>query len=144
MAAPRFDLSCLPIVTVTFDGLATDAEFDAYLDTMSRTVLDRREMTVTILDARASGRAPASQRKKQADWLKQHEHRLRQYSLGTAFVIDSPLVRGVLTAILWVQPMATAYTIVGTLEAAERWAAEQLRAAGAAPPPAPARRSERR
>jgi hypothetical protein len=33
-----------------------------------------------ILDATASGRSPATQRKKQADWTKQHENLLRQYS----------------------------------------------------------------
>ena len=143
MAAPKLDLSRRPLITVTFVGLATEAEFDEYLDEMTRMILERKEKTVTILDARASGRAPATPRKKQADWLKQHERELRRYSLGTAFVIDSPLVRGVLTAIFWVQPMATAYAIVGTLEEAERWAMARLQEAGlTAPPPARASGSQ--
>ncbi len=136
VAAPKLDVSRRPLITVTFDGLATDAEFDAYLDQMTEMVLARKERTVTILDARASGRAPATQRKKQADWLKEHDADLRRYSLGTAFVITSPLVRGVLTAILWVQPMATAHVVVASMDAAERWAAEQLRSAGLSVPPA--------
>jgi hypothetical protein len=130
MAAPRIDMSRHPLVVVTFDGLATDAEFDDYLTAMTRQILDRRQRSVTILDARTSGRAPATQRKKQADWLKQHEQMLRQYSLGTAFVITSPLVRGVLTAILWLQQMPTAHTVAATFEEAERWAVGRLQSAG--------------
>jgi hypothetical protein len=134
MAAPRIDVSRHPIVVVTFDGLATDREFEEYLAAMTKLVLDRRQPNVTILDARASGRSPATQRKKQADWLKQHDQLLRRYSLGTAFVITSPLVRGVLTAILWVQPMSTPHTVVATLDEADRWAREKLREAGIAVP----------
>ncbi len=130
MAAPRIDLSRHPLVIVTFDGLATDREFEEYLSAMTRQILDRNELSVTILDASRSGRAPATQRKKQAEWLQQHQARLRQYSLGTAFVITSPLVRGVLTAILWMQSLPTPHTVVGTFAEAERWALERLAAAG--------------
>jgi hypothetical protein len=119
-----------PLIVVTFDGLASEREFDDYLAKMTTEVLERKQRSVTILDARTSGRAPASQRKKQAEWLKKHDALLRQYSLGSAFVITSPLVRGVLTAIFWLQPMATAYTVVGSLGEAETWAAARLREAG--------------
>ena len=46
----------------------------------------------------------------------------------------SPLVRGVLTAIFWIQTLPNPYTIVGTLREAEAWAREQLRAAGLGAP----------
>ncbi len=133
MAAPTIDTSRHPIVTVRFSGYISEPEFDQYLAAMTN-VINRSEKTLTILDARHAIRNPASQRKKQADWLKTHEARLRQYSLGTAFVITSPFVRGVLTAILWLQPLPNDYTVVATLEEAEAWAARQLAAAGIAMP----------
>lgn len=113
-----------------FTGLTTDAEFDDYLNAMTRLIVDRKQKTVTILDARKSDRTPATQRKKQAAWLKAHDNFLRQYSLGTVFVITSPLVRGVLTAILWLQPLPTDYAVVATMAEAERWARQRLAAAG--------------
>lgn len=88
--------------------------------------------TVTILDARRAVRNPATQRKKQAEWIERHTEQLRKYSLGTAFIINSPLVRGVLTAILWVRPLPTQHTVVSTMEEAEAWVQQQLAAAGLA------------
>jgi hypothetical protein len=132
VAAPTIDLSRYPLVVVRYSGLATDAEFDEYLESMTRLILGRKQKTVTILDARQSDRTPATQRKKQAAWLKTHENMLRQYSLGTAFVITSPLVRGVLTAIFWLQPLPTDHTVVGSMVDAEEWAKAKLTGAGAA------------
>lgn len=129
----RIDDARHPLVVVNFVGTATDAEFDAYLDDMQRLVLDRREKNVTILDATLSGDTPPTQRRKQADWLKRNAAYLREFSLGTAFVIDSPFVRGVLTAIFWITPMSAPYTIVATYAEAEAWATRQLQDAGLAP-----------
>ncbi len=123
-----------PIVVVTFVGGATDAEFHDYLARMEQLVIERREINCTILDATAAGNTPAVQRRMQADWLKRNEDLLRQWSAGTAFVITSPIVRGLLTAIFWMSPMAAPHTIVASLDEAEHWAASQLRARGVEPP----------
>jgi hypothetical protein len=121
-----------PIVLVRFIGTATDAEFDAYLVAMTDQVLARRQPTVTILDATRSTTTNAAQRKRQASWLADNAEGLRRYSLGTAFVIRSAAVRGVLTAIFWLQPLDRPYTIVASLGEAEVWAREKLREAGVA------------
>lgn len=123
----RFDETRFPIVVVTFAGTATDAEFHAYLAAMSR-MIRKKQVTATILDASEAGSTPAVQRRLQAEWLKINAELLRVYSAGTAFVITSPLVRGALTAILWVQPMPSPHTVVGTLGQAEAWAKKQLAA----------------
>jgi hypothetical protein len=133
VSAPTIDTSRHPIVVVRFSGYISEPEFDVYLASMTQ-LISRSERTLTILDARRAIRNPPSQRKKQADWLKANEQRLRQYSLGTAFVITSPFVRGVLTAILWLQPLPNDHTVVSTMAEAEDWAAAKLRAAGMAFP----------
>lgn len=143
MPAPRIDTSRPPLFVVTFDGIPSEAEFDAYLATTTRLLIARKQKTVTIVDSRRSGRVPASLRKKQAEWLKQYENLLTTYSVGTVFVIDSPLVRGALTAILWLQPLPTAHAVVATLAQAESWAVERLREAGIDASPAPASGSRR-
>lgn len=135
MPAPVIDLSRQPLFVVTFDGVSTDAEFRAYLDETTRIMITRKSPTVTIVDSRGSSRVPPSQRKMQADWINQYSNLLAKWSLGTAFVIDSPLVRGALTAIFWLQRLPMEYVVVGTRAEAERWAAERLRSVGLELPP---------
>jgi hypothetical protein len=134
MGATRIDESRHPLVLVTFDGALSEPEFDDYLRSMSR-FIDRRTKNVTILDARKAKSPTATQRAKQAAWLKTNRVALQEYSCGSVFVIDSALVRGGLTAILWIAPMPVAHAVVATLEEAERWAFARLRAAGVSPPP---------
>ncbi|MES1178073.1 MAG: hypothetical protein ABUL62_27365 [Myxococcales bacterium] len=47
---------------------------------------------------------------------------MRAYSAGSAFAIDSPLVRGGLTAIAWLQSLPSPFIVVATLAEAEGWA----------------------
>ena len=129
MATIHIDETRWPLVLVTFDGVSPEPEFDAYLERMA-TFLDRKTPTATVLDATRAGATPPIQRKKQADWMKTHEASLRRYSAGTAFVISSPMVRGILTAILWMQPMPQEHVVVATLPEAMKWAREKLRARG--------------
>lgn len=116
-----------PVLIITFVGTGSDEEFDAYLQALTQNLATPGK-NVTVLDARQAGRMPASQRQKQAAWIKAHETRLQQHSLGTVFVIDSPMVRAVLSAILWLQPMPTAHTVCRTLEEGVSWAAGKLQA----------------
>ena len=55
---------------------------------------------------------------------------LARQCVGNAFVISNPLVRGVLTAILWLQPLPSDYIVVGTLKEAEAWCMKKLTEAG--------------
>jgi hypothetical protein len=129
MGSIHVDLSRPQIMLVTFDGGVTDEQFEDYLRGMSKN-LQRRTRTVTILDARRAVRTPPKQRKRQADWLIENDLLLKQFSAGSAFVITSPIVRGVMTAILWISPLPTPHTVVGTLSEAELWASDRLRTYG--------------
>ena len=132
-----YDDSRLPLFVVRSDGEATDAEFDAYLAHMSR-ILTRAARYAVLFDARGAARPTPRQRQKQADWMKQHASSLRQHNVGIAFVIESAIVRGALTAILWLSPMAAPHKVVATPEQAERWLSELLAAEGLKIPPAAA------
>lgn len=117
---------------VRFRGAATDAQFGEYLAAMSA-LRSSHGKTVVVLDAREAGDTPARQRKMQAEWLDAHRTLLERDSLGTAFVITRGLIRGVLTAILWMSPIPGGHRVFATYEEAERWAVDQLRAAGLEP-----------
>lgn len=115
-----------PVVVVTFVGESTDDEFDGYLSRMSGEIERASGPVATILDGSRAGATPAKQREKQARWLRQNAGLLRRKSAGTAFVITSPIIRGVLTAIFWIERPSHEYTIVETLPEARRWVNLQL------------------
>ena len=121
----RLDQSRAPLYVVTFEGTATDAEFDKYLATMTL-VVERQRKYGMIMDAMRSERPTSRQRKLQSEWLKDQDANLRAYSAGTAFVIGSALVRGGLTAIFWLQPPSVPTTVVSTLAEAESWVTQRM------------------
>ncbi len=122
------DVSFMPIFMVHYGGLVSDEAFKDYLAQVERTLYaaDARPRVI-IHDARAAGHNPPTQRKLQAEWLKKHDARLREITLGSVFVIDSALVRGILTAILWLQPLAMPHEVCGTVEEALDWSAKRLK-----------------
>lgn len=132
------DESRFPLVVVTFPVSADDVEFGEYLQGLSR-LLERRGRMATVFDARQLDAPPATQRARQADWLKTNREQLRKYSCGSVFVSGSPLIRGTMTAILWVAPMPMPHAIVATMQEAETWAIGRLIAEGIAPAKANAR-----
>lgn len=120
------DTSRSPILRVVFEGPTSDAEMRAHLEELTREI-KARPMNTLMYDARRSTAPSAVQRQLQAAWMREQEGLIRSRSAGVAFVIDSALIRGALTAILWLQPMVTEHTIVATVEEAQRWCDEQLR-----------------
>lgn len=119
-----------PLVVVRFEGDLTDHELAHYLAEMESRVLARRQTSATVVDATLVRSVTARQRRMQAEWMEKHEEALARHSVGSAFVITSSLVRGTLTAILWLKPMPTPHVVVSTLAEAEHWCREQLRARG--------------
>ena len=124
-----------PIIHVTFVGDPSDAEVDRFLVAMRAHILARKQKTVTIYDLTRIGGTTAAQRRRQAEWVAENAESLRATSLGVVFVIRSAVARGVLTSILWTQPLPQPHAIVTTLAEADLWAREKLRAAGAPLPP---------
>lgn len=129
MGSIDWDRSQWPIVIVEMQGQYSDEYFAEYLAELSE--LTRTSVGwALIIDASRADRSPASQRRMQAEWMKEHRPWIRMGLVGTAFVIRSRLVRGGLTAIFWVQPMASPHTVVATRGEALAWCRKELRAAG--------------
>lgn len=119
----------MPIFMVHYEGLLPDDGFRDYLAQVERTLYGPEgKKRVLIHDARAAGPSPPTQRKMQAEWLKKHDARLREITLGSVFVIDSTLVRGILTAILWLQPLPMPHEVCSSVEEGLDWALKRLEA----------------
>ncbi|MGB1012529.1 MAG: hypothetical protein ACPG4T_00230 [Nannocystaceae bacterium] len=117
MGSIVLDASRGPILVVTFTGNVTSARFDAYLKQMTEAFEDRSPRVV-ILDALASGRAPAYQRIRKAQWIREGVTVLKQGTIANIFVLASPVTRMVLTSILWIQRLPWPYYVVPNLEQA--------------------------
>jgi hypothetical protein len=115
-----------PIVICEPIGVSTDGDIDEYIRTNEQAVA-RHEPHFVIVDARQGESMAAVHRRRVADWVTQNEPALRAYRVGLAFVSESALLRGVLTAIYWVRrpPYPTAW--FRTLQEAEDWGNELLR-----------------
>ena len=125
MPAVEVDEGHYPLVFIKFTGEPTRDEFRAYLERLSQ-LLKRPGYRALVLES--SYRANAIQRQLQAEWIKQNLETVKLKTAGMAFVIQSTLVRGALTAIFWIQPLPVPYVIVATREQAEAWARRQLAA----------------
>ncbi len=114
------DETSKPIYVVSFEGLPTDAEFESFLKRLGA-ITERANDKALVFDASRTGATPPSQRKRMAQWMKEYDALIRERTAGCAFVLPSALQRGILTAILWVQPMACPHAIFGTPEEALHW-----------------------
>lgn len=119
------DESQWPMVVFRFRGEPTDEDFEAYLRAME-SLYERGERFAILFDARGTVQLSAKHRRRQAQWLKDNAERIRRFNVGSAFVIDSAFVRGLLTAIFWIQPMPSPHTVTETLAEAEAWCRARL------------------
>jgi hypothetical protein len=128
-----YDESRYPLVILLSQGATTDPDFEVYLQKMSAT-LGRQQPFGVLLDAREAERPTPVQRKRQAEWMKENEAALKKHSVGMTFVIDRAVIRGSLTAILWLQPMPMPHSVFKHYDEAESWLVERLAARGARVP----------
>ncbi|QRN96625.1 hypothetical protein JRI60_47825 [Archangium violaceum] len=125
----HFDDSRWPLLIVQYAGTPTNEQFAESLARRS-SYLDRGPH-VTVLDlSGAPNPGPPEQRHMQVDWLKRNEARLRDQSLGVAFVTDSAVMKLLLSIIQHLKPMPTPYVTFKHLSEAVTWAAECLERAG--------------
>lgn len=120
----NIDTSRKGIVLVTFKGEIDDALFAAHLADMTSRLQTHSKRVVVVDGTARGGSVPSSQRRMQAEWMKANEKTLKAVTLCTVFVINSSIVRGILTAIFWIQPIPTPYKIYPTQKGALHYAQE--------------------
>lgn len=125
LAAITVDSSRWPLLCVRLPESVTDDEVQDYLDQL-RTFRERREAYALIIEASASRGFSARQRKMQADYIQSGMHLSRVHLRAFAFVADSSFQRGMLTAILWLNPPEWPHRIFRTTGEAIAWASTLL------------------
>jgi hypothetical protein len=124
------DDSLWPLLVVRF-GAATERGLEAYL-AAREAYLARAQPHVVIIDTRAMYLPSPRARQRYTDWLTRHERALREWTLGSAYLIASPAVRVMMSLTRHLAPMSTPFLVTETLPPAAAWAAERLQEAGLA------------
>ena len=119
-----------PLVVFRFRGQVSLEELNVYLARQD-VLLARNELTVSLVLTEEVKLWETPVLRRQAEWIKHNQEHMRRYSLGAALVIHSPIVRGMLKAILWIQPMPQPHAVFSTVEDALRWLRERVAQANA-------------
>jgi hypothetical protein len=124
------NLDCWPLAVSTLGDDLSDTELEAMFSEWD-VAFARKERFVTLNDMRGLKSMPsAKQRARVAEWTRSLERIMVQYSLGYTNVSQSPLVRGALKAIDWLNPPKVPQAHFGTMTAACDWCIGRLRTAG--------------
>lgn len=136
MAKTRLDESRWPLVVYTALGDQTEEDFEAYLADAHR-VLARRERHGVIFDGRRAAPIGPKLRKRQVEWLREHDRQLRAQCVALGMLLSSPVQRGVFRAILWMNPLPYPYSVEVRFEAARRFVCHHLERSGCIVPASP-------
>lgn len=101
MEAIRLDVSRWPVVVVTPSDSFNDADIDDFLAAYDRALNSRLEPYATVLDLRRCQAMSPTQRKRITNGMERNREHRRLWQRSMVMVFDSPLMRMILTAILW-------------------------------------------
>lgn len=120
------DDSGWPILVVTLPPAPSDEEVLAYLKQLG-TYRKRHQPYALLVDATYATSFSPRQRKMQADHIREGLPITRIYLKGIAYVAQSALKRGVITAIHWLVEPPAPHEVFATKAEAEMWLADRLR-----------------
>ena len=123
------DESLWPLLISRFEAQVSDADYVDYLQQGSR-YLQRAEPYVCVFDMARLALPSVYQRHVQREWMRRHEPLMREWVLGCAFVITTPVIRIALSSILHVVPLPMPHVAVQDLTRAVAWAASRLAETG--------------
>jgi len=129
MRTIELDESLWPLIVVRYSQKVDEDEFGELLQRLDKNIarcIAERTKTAIIYDSRAGYAASPRVRQQQADWMKKNAMITKVNCVGLAFVINSTVVRGVLTAVLWLSDLPAPYCVVGTVGEAEQWCRDRL------------------
>jgi hypothetical protein len=110
-----------PIVTVTPPPELTDEALASILKGLED-CLARGSPYVLIFDLSQAGIPSPVQRATLAAHIRKNKPRSARWVWAMAMVAPSPVVRGMLTAILWLEPLPVTHQVFATLSEARSWA----------------------
>ena len=122
----ELDDSSWPVIVMHVPrGAHSDEAIQAILTRYKQLVLEHREPFVMINDLREASGVTQKQRAEMSSFL-ENELEVASYCRGAAMVFNSAMLRGMLTAILWVSRPPYPTRVFKTVEEARTWANGQI------------------
>ena len=123
----EIDSSNHPNIKVVFTGeQANDDNFPFYMQQV-KAVYEQQKKVAILFDASNAVMPALKYQKMQGDWLKENEQLMKDYCLGTAYIIPNLIIRNVLKAIFTFQKQPVDYLVCKTLNEAQIWTNEKLK-----------------
>ncbi|OGQ89045.1 MAG: hypothetical protein A2289_18705 [Deltaproteobacteria bacterium RIFOXYA12_FULL_58_15] len=127
---PWLDLKDTHVFRCVYPECATDEELAEFLEVVYEHTISTRHSYGWIIDATHLLKGTAKQRRMYGDNEKRLTDHNARFAVGTALVSKSGLVRGLITAVFWLQRPSYPYAILGSMDEAERWIHQRLIEAG--------------
>ncbi|HYO73481.1 MAG TPA: hypothetical protein VEU33_46195 [Archangium sp.] len=118
-----------PLLVVKLGRGGTLQELETYLAERAA-YLARHEPHVCIVDAREVHMPAACLRQRYSEWLREHEAPLRRWTLGTAYIAQTPTVQMMVSVMRHVARMTMPFVVTTTMPPAAAWAAERFQEVG--------------
>ncbi len=125
---PWFSNDLMPLYRWTFPSEATDDELRACLLAREDLANRSRYDTAWVIDMSNIARAPATQRKALGEHLKRFDEFGVRWNAGSALIVPTAWLRGLVTAVTWVSPPRFPSQLFSEPLEAESWAKKQLAA----------------
>jgi hypothetical protein len=131
--ANNIDTSRWPLLIINAARrVQTEDEFRADMDFIGRLYRERPGPYAMVIDTRRGTQPPAHIRRVMSEYREKYALHVRRYCRGHAFVIDSGLMRGVMTAMYWLRKPDAEVRVCRELDEALGWASNQLALSGVA------------
>jgi hypothetical protein len=121
-----FDERDWPLMVIRFSGAPTDAEFEAYLERYEGYLNREDRYGLVMVTEPNSPMTKSKHARMQAAWIKERFDRLSSRCVGIAFVLPSPMMRGVLKAILAMQTLPVRHFVASQEGPAREWIQSRL------------------
>ena len=125
---PWFSNDLMPIHRWTFPSEATDEELRVSIRAREDWAIRARYPMAWVIDLSNVTKAPATQRRALAEHLKRFGELSGPWYAGSALIVPTSWLRGLVTAVTWISPPKFPYQVFSEPTDAERWATKQLAA----------------
>ena len=109
-----------PIVVVRYTGSASADDIASYCARMDG-LLARCLAHAVLVVADRSALASVARRRELTDYVIRRSDEIRRFQVAIAYVIPTPIVRGILFSLFAVVAQPTPYVVVATEEEARAW-----------------------
>jgi len=124
-ATLTFDDSHWPLVILRISGVMTNGQYAQFL-AGSASFLARGEKYVSITDVSQAGIPPLAQCRQLAEWMRQHEARMREYVLCNAVIAPSASLRLSMSFVFHLMPPPMPHIAVSDMASAVDFALARL------------------